>query len=126
MGESGINPTDWGWKAELDKLIPIQIDGEVAPGNVLKVVRCNCKSNCSSSMCSCRKHGLKCVTACGQCHGYDCSNVANVTVDNDADSSDSDNDPDQSDSDTAVQSQNDMPDFAWDVDPSFEYYEEVV
>ena len=36
-------------------------------------VRCKCKMECTSKKCSCLKHGLKCVTACGNCRG-DCTN----------------------------------------------------
>ena len=43
------------------------------PDNILHVIRCNCNTSkkrpCSTNVCSCRKHGLVCVSARGGCHG---------------------------------------------------------
>ncbi len=56
----------------------IMTDLEPAPEFIIKFIRCKCKlsarSPCSSNVCSCRKHGLKCVSACGDCHGQNCQN----------------------------------------------------
>ncbi len=90
LGESGIKATNWGWKAEQDRLVPIQIEGDVAPEHNLKVVRYGCNSNCSSTSCSCRKHGLHCVSACTNCHGNDCSNVRSDASYSDCSDDDSD------------------------------------
>ena len=42
-----------------------------APDDLLKVVRCKCKSTscnqCGTNLCSCRKNGLSCVSACEEC-----------------------------------------------------------
>ena len=62
----------------------------IAPLALLKFVRCNCRGSCSSSMFSCRKNGLHCVSACGHCHGTDCSN----TGASGQDILDNDNEPD--------------------------------
>lgn len=73
-----LDPLEWGWKMENDKLCPVTTDKPVAPDNLLKVIRCKCKktskNQCGSNICTCRKHGLKCVAACGGCHGEDCNN----------------------------------------------------
>ena len=73
------NPIDWGWKLDNASLLPIMTDKAVAPDDVLNVVRCNCKTSsrntCGSNQCSCRKHGLHCVSVCGDCHGKDCNNI---------------------------------------------------
>ena len=103
---TGIKPTDWGWQLERNTLFPIPINGEVAPAHMLSVVRCTCKSNCSSSMCSCRKHGLKCVSACGNCHGSECTNIQQVVYDSDL------QDTDDNLHSTGINHNNvDMPDF---------------
>jgi hypothetical protein len=34
---------------------------------LLKKVKCCCKAGCDSVWCSCRKHGLMCSAACGDC-----------------------------------------------------------
>ena len=76
--ESLLLAEDWGWKKVADELQPIQVDIEVAPEKLLKAVRCKCKSTsknqCLSNLCSCRKHGIKCTSACGEFHGEDCLN----------------------------------------------------
>jgi len=54
-------------------------DLKAAPEKILRFVRrnCNCsKTNpCSTKVCSCKKHGLVCVSACGDCHVVYCENV---------------------------------------------------
>ena len=68
-----LDPLIWGWKLHNSKLQPIMTDHEPAPENLLKFVRCKCKLSTAnpyaSNTCSCRKHGLKCVTACGDYRG---------------------------------------------------------
>jgi len=68
-------PTDWGWKLQGNILVPIQSTGDCVPDHVLTVVRCKCKTNLQSDLCSCSKHGLHCVSGCSNCHGTDCTNV---------------------------------------------------
>jgi hypothetical protein len=75
-----LNPTEWGWKSVDGFLAPIPTDKEIAPPDLLKVIRCNCKTSsknqCGTKTCMCRKHGIKCMLACGGCHGEDCNNKA--------------------------------------------------
>ena len=58
-----LNPTDWGWKRYDGYLVPVPTDKDVAPANLLKVIKCKCKSSgknqCRTNLCSCRKNGLK-------------------------------------------------------------------
>ena len=74
-----LNPEGWGWVIEDAKMTPIKSDKVVAPEMLLKIIRCNCKSTskapCSTNLCSCRKHGLQCLSSCGECHGETCENV---------------------------------------------------
>ena len=42
MGMS-LNPLDWGWKVDGDKLMPIMTDEVPAPDELLTVIRCNCR-----------------------------------------------------------------------------------
>jgi len=80
MLDEGLNlkPTEWGWKSTDGHLEPIPTDKEIAPPNLLKVIRCNCRSSsknqCQTKTCICRKNGIKCMAACGGCHGMECSN----------------------------------------------------
>ena len=63
-------------------------DDPVALAEMLNMIRCKCKTDCSSVLCSCRKNGLKCVTACSNCCGKGCTNaepVSNLEVNGDTD-----------------------------------------
>ena len=75
------NPLHCGWKEENEKLIPKQTDENVAPSDLLKFTRCNCKSlknMCSINQCTCKRYGLKCIPACGKCIGEVCENNEKV------------------------------------------------
>ena len=60
-----VEPTQCGWRLECNSLVPVTTDIPAAPSDLLKVIRCSCKSNCDSKPCSCRKHGLDCTSSCG-------------------------------------------------------------
>jgi hypothetical protein len=124
LGTANIQATDWGWKAEDGKLKPVQIEGTVAPEDVLVVVRCKCKGTCASTACSCRKHGLQCVSACSSCHGTQCSNVKNDVVHDENSDSEPDRDT-ESEPETTSIGDTDLPDFLWDDDLNFQFEEEV-
>ena len=69
---------EWRWYWKGNQLFPIMTDLDVAPANLLKVIRCLCKltsqNQCGTNLCSCRKHRLKCVSTCGECFGESCEN----------------------------------------------------
>ena len=79
-----LDPTKWGWKMDQGNLVPIKTDMDPAPEFLLNFIRCKCKTTtknpCGTTHCSCRKHGLKCVAACGDCRGELCNNM--VTEEN--------------------------------------------
>ena len=81
-GYDDLNPQQWGWRFDGGVLIPITTELDAAPDRLLKLVRCKCKLTSKnpygSNMCSCRKNGLKCVTACGDCQGENCKNSEEV------------------------------------------------
>ena len=64
----------WGWKLQNGQLVAITTDMPAAPDGLLRVVRCNCKTDCSTAKCSCRKHGLQFSACCGDCRGTSCTN----------------------------------------------------
>ena len=64
-----LPPTEWGWKFSGSNLIPIMTDKDVAPKALLEVIRCSCKTGCSTMRCSCRRAGLDCFPGCGECRG---------------------------------------------------------
>ena len=75
---SNLDPSAWEWKSTEGTFSPIPTDKEVAPPELLKVIRCNCKKSsknqCGTNLCMCRKHGIQCMFACSECHGEDCNN----------------------------------------------------
>ena len=79
-----MNPLEWGWEDTGSGLTPIMTDAPVGPDDVLSFIRCKCKKldkRCATNQCTCRRHGLKCVEACGGCHGRDCLNVTRPDLD---------------------------------------------
>ena len=48
-----------------------------APAHTLNITRRNCSMNTKNpcrKQCRCKRHGIKCMTACGQCQGSKCTN----------------------------------------------------
>ena len=82
LGSSEWNPEQWGWEVVSTKQVPVMTDLAPAPESLLKFVRCKCKLTskytCGSNVCTCRKNGLKCVTACGDCRGESCMNAESI------------------------------------------------
>ena len=56
-----MSPQDWGWKESDGTLIPVTTDLDPAPNELLRIVRCNCLTDC-------------CSVACGNCRGSGCCN----------------------------------------------------
>ena len=50
-----------------DCLVPVMTHLPPAPDALLRVIRCNCSTDCSSLRCSCRRNNRS--AACGQCKG---------------------------------------------------------
>jgi len=66
---SCVDPEKWGWCLRKGQLEPKTMDSPVAPDSLLKLVRCQCKSNCDTQRCSCKRNELECSSACGECKG---------------------------------------------------------
>ena len=53
-----------------------------APEELLTIIRCKCKNctrnQCGTNICSCKRNGLSCLAACGECRGVCCYNSATV------------------------------------------------
>ena len=78
-----LKPENWGWKLTAGKLPPVRADLPPAHASLLEVVGCNCRTDCSTQKCTCRKHGLDCSPACGECKGHSCTNSAASDLDAD-------------------------------------------
>ena len=77
---AGMSMEDWGWKVTIDQVFPVATDLPPALESLPQLIRCNCSSDCSSMRCICRKNGMQCSPACGQCKGSSSTNSSN-TVD---------------------------------------------
>ena len=75
-----LNPTEFGWENGKDgELNPVTVPTGVAlaPEELLKLIKCNCKSElpCSNNRCGCWKTGIGCTVFC-VCQGT-CWNTVN-------------------------------------------------
>ena len=57
---------------------PQTTDLPPAPDDLLKVVRCQCKTDCYTRRCTCKNHGLECSAACSDCKGISCNNSLTI------------------------------------------------
>ena len=77
-----LKPEKWGWTFAGKVLKPIKTDMQPAPESVWKFVRWKytptSKNVCCTNLYSCRKHGLKCMVACGECRGESCRNSVDI------------------------------------------------
>ena len=83
-----MDPTNFGWMQKDDKLIPVLAEKPPAPSSLLELIRCNCKTDCNTRRCRCRKHGLECTPMCGQCKGTSCPNSPQMDEDEEEDEED--------------------------------------
>ena len=83
--DAGKALSDWGWHVEEQQVTPVMTTKPLAPAALLQIIRCNCKTDCSSQRCTCRRNGLDCTAACGQCKGTGCTNSGTLTDEDAAD-----------------------------------------
>ena len=87
-----VNAEQWGWINIDNKYYPKKTDKLSAPESLLKIIHCNCTSDCSTMRCSCKKNGLQCSNLCRSCKTSECSNSS---VQTDFELSDTDSDDDE-------------------------------
>ena len=75
-----MKPLEWGWDRTDNMLLPIKTHLQPAPDDLLKIIS-QCKTNCDSKRCACRKHGLECSSGCRECQGISCSNAQEFDLD---------------------------------------------
>ena len=83
-----MKETDWGWMTKDENLVPVMTDLPPAPDELLRVISCNCTTDCSTARCSCRKLSLKCSPVCGQCRDIGCSNSTAADISDEDDDDD--------------------------------------
>ncbi|KAB0797138.1 hypothetical protein PPYR_08132 [Photinus pyralis] len=81
---NNLPPQDWGWILKNGNLHPIHSDQAMAPTWVLQKIFCNCSSGGCKKACRCKRMGLSCSMACGQCNGITCMNPTYVDADEDS------------------------------------------
>ena len=69
-----VNPTDFGWMADGNDIVPIPTKRAVAPEKLLELISCGCKANCGKG-CGCVKKGINCTVMCSSCNGQTCRNA---------------------------------------------------
>ena len=88
--DAQLDPLENGYFKDLDdQLKPTTTDVLPAPKAIVAMVRCHCKSDCSSARCSCRTKNLACTDLC-QC-GSHCQNdedSQDITYESDDDDDD--------------------------------------
>ena len=52
-GNVDLDPLDWGWKMTKQGLMPIEMTKQIAPTDLLKIVKCGCQTDCSRRNCTC-------------------------------------------------------------------------
>ena len=83
--EKQVTAEEWGWRLNDDgQLVP------EAPEALLRVVRCNCLSDCSNMRCTGKEHDFECSAACGHCRGTSCTYAAALDFDEDLDEDEND------------------------------------
>ena len=70
-----LDVLQFGWKQSEHGYAPVPSTNPIAPDYLLKFISCNCEGDCSTLRCYCRKQGVKCISACGKCHGDVCQNT---------------------------------------------------
>ena len=72
--EEGMDPRNWGWNLQDNRLVPVMSTMNAAPDNMLKIIHGNCSTACKTLRCSCRRYGLPCTTS------VDRAKLKNVTI----------------------------------------------
>ncbi len=62
-----LDPCDYGWTVGVHGFEPVPTLDPMAPEELLQFTSCNCKGDCSNRRCSCKKNGVQCIVACGNC-----------------------------------------------------------
>jgi len=74
------DPSDYGWILGVHGYEPVPTLDPMAQEELLQFISCNCKGNCSNRRCSCKKNGVKCISASGGCKGITCKNIVHDGV----------------------------------------------
>ena len=71
-----LPPENYGWVLRDNKLRAKITNDPPAPQSLLESIFCNCKTDCLTKRCTCKRFSLHCTDLCGSCNGAKCSNTA--------------------------------------------------
>ncbi len=89
MQQQPFEPLQFGYYKDTDdQLLPVTTLVLPAPQAIIEMVRCQCKTNCSTLRCSCQRSNLPCTELClcdvdGECTNDEDSNIMNDDSEND-------------------------------------------
>jgi len=81
-----LNLSECGWTVGDRGYEPVPTLNPRAPEELLQFTSCNCHGDCSNQRCSCKKNGVKCISACGSGKGISCKNSINDGIESGEDS----------------------------------------
>ena len=74
------DPEKHGWRKENECYHAIGFDGEVAPSDIIQLIKCGCKTGCAGFICRCKKNDLCCTDMC-ECEECENRDDATFSVD---------------------------------------------
>ena len=80
-----LDPCEYGWTRGVHGFEPVPTSDPMAPVELLHFTSCNCKGDCSSRRCSCKKNNVHCIAACGHCKGIACKNSFHLDAETEED-----------------------------------------
>jgi hypothetical protein len=78
------DPVKWGWKNAGGQLTPIIMESNIVPSFILKMIYCNCQTNCQKNYC-CKKANVLCSNLCGFRYGNFRENSPELSQEPDSD-----------------------------------------
>ena len=67
---------DYGWELNNNKYKAKITNDPPAPQDLLESIFCNCKTDCDTKRCTCKKCNLICTDICASCQEPKCTNVS--------------------------------------------------
>ncbi len=87
MQQQPLDPLQFGYYMDTDgQLLPLTTKVLPAPQAIIELVRCQCRTNCSTQRCSCRRNNLSCTELC--VWDIDCANDEDCNIGNEDDDDD--------------------------------------
>ena len=73
LQSQSLDPREYG-SAFTGTFEPVGAAEPIAPSTILQFISCNCQltsdeNGCGNNRCTCKRYGMKCIPACGNCHG---------------------------------------------------------